>query len=50
MTLQIIETKNIIEEFEKCEGVTTVYIEQHVKIEVTRAVVKGPAIILINKG
>lgn len=49
MKLQSIETKNIIEELETREGVTTVPIEPHVKVEVAGVVVEGPAIILIIK-
>ncbi|PEF70120.1 BC1881 family protein [Bacillus cereus] len=49
MNLQSIATKDISEELEKREGVTTVHIEPHVKVEVAGVVVEGPAIILIHK-
>ncbi|MEI4618080.1 BC1881 family protein [Bacillus cereus] len=49
MKLQSIETKDIFGELETREGITTVPIESHVKVEVAGEVVEGPAIILINK-
>lgn len=43
------DIKDIFEELETREGITTVLIESHVKVEVAGVVVEGPAIILINK-
>ncbi|PGC93908.1 BC1881 family protein [Bacillus toyonensis] len=49
MKLQSIATKDIFEALETRDGVTTVRIEPHVKIEVAGVVVEGPAIILIHQ-
>ncbi|WP_144519615.1 BC1881 family protein [Bacillus thuringiensis] len=49
MNLQRIETKDIWEELETRDGVTTVPIEPHVKVEVARVVVEGPTVILIHQ-
>lgn len=49
MNLQSIETKDIIQELETSDGVTTVPIEPHVKVEVAGIVVEGPAVILIHQ-
>ncbi|MGQ3740896.1 BC1881 family protein [Bacillus sp. Fil] len=49
MNLKNISTKDISEELEKRDGVTSIHVEPHVKIEVAGVVVEGPAIILINK-
>lgn len=42
-------TKDLSEELEKREGVTTVRVSPHEKIEVAGVTVEGPAVILINK-
>ncbi|WP_144519761.1 BC1881 family protein [Bacillus thuringiensis] len=49
MNIQRIETKDIFEELGKRDGVTSIHVEPHVKVEVTGVVVEGPAIILIHK-
>lgn len=49
MNLQSMDTKDILEELETREGVTTVPIEPHVKVEVAGIVVEGPAVILIHQ-
>lgn len=49
MKLQSMDTKDIWEELKRREGVTTVPIESHVKVEVAGLVVEGPTIILIHQ-
>ncbi|WP_144519831.1 BC1881 family protein [Bacillus thuringiensis] len=49
MNLRSMDTKDIWEELKRREGVTTVPIEPHVKVEVAGVVVEGPAMILIHK-
>lgn len=49
MKLQSMDTKDISEELEKRDGVISIHVEPHVKVEVVGEVVEGPAIILINK-
>ncbi|MFA2694560.1 BC1881 family protein [Bacillus mycoides] len=49
MNLKNVSTKDLSEELEKREGVETMNVEPHVKIEVGGIVVDGPAIVLINK-
>ncbi|HDR8155554.1 TPA: BC1881 family protein [Bacillus cereus] len=47
--LSVYSTKDLSEELEKREGVTTIHVEPYEKIEVGGIVVDGPAIVLINK-
>ncbi|WP_420974149.1 BC1881 family protein [Bacillus thuringiensis] len=49
MNLKNVSTKDISEELEKRDEVTSIHVEPHVRIEVAGVVVEGPAIILINK-
>jgi len=49
MNVKNISTKDISEELEKRNGITSIHVEPHVKVEVAGVVVEGPAIILINK-
>lgn len=49
MNVKNVSTKDISEELETREGITKIYVEPHVKIEVAGVIVEGPAIILINK-
>ncbi|EJQ90051.1 BC1881 family protein [Bacillus cereus] len=49
MNLNNVSTKDLSEELEKREGVTTIHVEPYEKIEVGGTVIDGPAIILINK-
>ncbi|MDM8365959.1 BC1881 family protein [Bacillus thuringiensis] len=49
MNLKNISTKDMSEELEKRDEVTSIHVEPHVKVEVAGAVVEGPAIILINQ-
>ncbi|CUB08530.1 hypothetical protein BN2127_JRS1_00312 [Bacillus cereus] len=49
MNLKNVLTKELSEELEKREGVTTIHVEPYEKIEVGGIVVDGPAIVLINK-
>ncbi|MBJ8031403.1 BC1881 family protein [Bacillus cereus group sp. N21] len=49
MNLKNVSTKDLSEELEKREGITTIDVEPYEKIEVGGIVVDGPAIILINK-
>ncbi|MDT3494910.1 BC1881 family protein [Bacillus toyonensis] len=49
MNLKNVSTKDLSEELEKREGVTTINVYPYEKIEVGGIVVEGPAIILINK-
>ncbi|KMQ12766.1 BC1881 family protein [Bacillus mycoides] len=44
-----ISTKNLSEELETREGIITVQVSPHEKIEVAGITVEGPAMILINK-
>lgn len=49
MNLKDVLTKELSEELEKREGVTTINVEPYEKIEIGGIVVDGPAIVLINK-
>ncbi|WP_420973870.1 BC1881 family protein [Bacillus thuringiensis] len=49
MNLKNVSTKDISEELEKRDGVTSIHVEPHVKVEVAEVVVEGPASILINQ-
>ena len=49
MNLKNVSTKNISEELEKRDGVTSIHVGPHVKVELAGVVVEVPAIILINK-
>lgn len=49
MKLNNVSTKELSEELEKREGITTIDVEPYEKVEVCGVIVDGPAIILINK-
>ncbi|PFY95265.1 BC1881 family protein [Bacillus wiedmannii] len=49
MNLKNVSTKDLSEELEKREGITTINVDPYVKIDIGGIVIDGPAIILINK-
>lgn len=49
MNLKNVSTKDISEELEKLDGIISIHVEPHVKVEVAGVVVEGLAIILINQ-
>lgn len=49
MKMKNVPTKNLSEELETRDGVTSVQVSPHEKIEVAGITVEGPAVILINK-